>query len=77
MSAWSDEAESTGSVPERSFEPVPSAFSVQSVLTAVPPLLFPTALRRWSCGGMSSFVMVQVASPPIPTVMFEPFCVPP
>jgi hypothetical protein len=36
-----------------------------------------TTLRRCSCGAMSLLVIVQVASPPMPTVMFAPFCVPP
>jgi hypothetical protein len=50
---------------------------VKSATVAVPPLSFTTTLRRRKIGAMSSLVTVQVASPPIPTVMLEPSCVPP
>src|SRR5205823_943892 len=44
---------------------------------AVPPLSFTTTLRRCSSGAMSVLVIVQVASPPIPTVMLDPLWFPP
>ena len=69
--------ESTGVTPVMSFAPAPSAVSVNADASAVPPLSFTTSLRRCSCGAMSSLVIVQVASPPMPTVIFAPSWVPP
>ena len=77
MSALRPAPESTGLVPDRSFAPVPLAVNVKFPTVAVPPLSLATTLRRWSFGAMSSFVMVHVASPPMPTVMVAPLCEPP
>ena len=77
MSAWRVAPESTGVVPLTSLEPVPLPVRVQSVATAVPPLSLTTFLRRWSCGGMSLLVIVQVAVWPMPTVTDRPTWVPP
>ena len=77
VSAFRPAPESTGLVPDRSFEPAPSAASVKSGDVAVPPLSFTTTFRRCRIGAMSSLVIVHVASPPMPTVMLAPLCEPP
>ena len=62
MSALKVEPLSTGSVPVRfvGVASAPVAVSVQSVLTAVPPLSLTTTLRRCRAGGLSLLVIVQV-----------------
>src|SRR3954451_10739148 len=81
VSACTPAPESTGLVPVRSLLPAPSAFRGKSATVLVPPLLLVTTLRRCSLGAMSSLVIVQVASPPIPTVILflsaPVACVPP
>ena len=68
MSACRPAPESTGLVPEIVRLPVPSAVSVKSALTAVPPLSLVTILRGVSFGAMSSLVIVQVLSSPTASV---------
>ena len=66
---------STGVVPDSGVGP--AADSVHAVATAVPPLSFTTSLRRCSCAGTSSLVIVHVADSVEPTVMLLPDWVPP
>ena len=71
---------STGVVPDRFVgeASAPVAVSVQSVAAAVPPLSLVMVLRRWSCGGLSLLLIVQVASCPFWSVIWVASpCVPP
>src|SRR5262245_42897498 len=50
----------------------PSAVSVQSVSTAVPPLLLMTVFTNVSCGGLSSLLMTHVTFSPRAIVTVDP-----